>query len=365
MKVLVLWADHASANLGVRVLAEGTQKLVSEAFPDASFEFQDFTAPVDVAMLRTAEVVKGSLGLPSLLASYLDQFDVVVDTGAGDSFTDIYGRDRFVRRSQAHRIAHRSRGSFVLGPQTIGPFNTFLGRRVAARSLSKVDTILVRDSTSAEYAKRLFGRTAITATDVVFALDVPPVSRSRDVVVNASGLLWNENPHVDHVWYREQTHELVTELLASGRQVTVLAHVLDNPTQDNDMIAVAALEGRFEGAIEIVVPDNLRTARQAIASASAVVGARMHACLNALSVGVAAVPWAYSRKFAPLMDDLGWRQAIDIARPAEYAQHTLSVLERWAVDYPSREIESVREGAAARLGLAREALRDSFERSSR
>jgi polysaccharide pyruvyl transferase WcaK-like protein len=53
----------------------------------------------------------------------------------------------------------------------------------------------------------------------------------------------------------------------------------------------------------------------------------MHACLNALSMGTPAIPWAYSRKFAPLMSDLGWDLSVDLAleqTPGEVTAHVVT-----------------------------------------
>ena len=49
------------------------------------------------------------------------------------------------------------------------------------------------------------------------------------------------------------------------------------------------------------------------------IGSRMHACLNALSVGTPAIPLAYSRKFAPLLGDLGWAHVVDLRTQASDA----------------------------------------------
>ena len=42
------------------------------------------------------------------------------------------------------------------------------------------------------------------------------------------------------------------------------------------------------------------------------IGARMHACLNALSLGVSTIPMAYSDKFRSLFADLGYPPGIDL-----------------------------------------------------
>ena len=64
--------------------------------------------------------------------------------------------------------------------------------------------------------------------------------------------------------------------------------------------------------IRAVVPSSLEDARKQLACAGVVVGARMHASLNAISQGTPCVPLAYSRKFGPLMDDLGWDLYCDL-----------------------------------------------------
>ena len=44
---------------------------------------------------------------------------------------------------------------------------------------------------------------------------------------------------------------------------------------------------------------------------------RMDACLNSRSVGTPAIPLAYSRKFAPLLADLGWTRCVDLRNSAD------------------------------------------------
>jgi colanic acid/amylovoran biosynthesis protein len=157
------------------------------------------------------------------------------------------------------------------------------------------------------------------ATDVVFAIDTPAASPRFDVLLNVSGLLWQPNPHVDHLSYRSLVLELHDALLAAGRSVTLLSHVIDSPDADNDVPAsneVADLIAERSGERpELLIPGSLDEVRSHIASARLVVGSRMHACLNALSLGVPALPLSYSRKFAPLLEGLGWTTGIDLRHP--------------------------------------------------
>ncbi len=49
----------------------------------------------------------------------------------------------------------------------------------------------------------------------------------------------------------------------------------------------------------------------------------MHACLNSLSTGVPAIPMAYSDKFKPLLNDLGWSYTADLRDGGDVAREVL------------------------------------------
>ena len=67
----------------------------------------------------------------------------------------------------------------------------------------------------------------------------PEVATRRDVVLNVSGLLWEANPHVDAAAYRATLARLYDALVAQGRTVSLLAHVLESTAcADNDLPAV-------------------------------------------------------------------------------------------------------------------------------
>lgn len=318
MRALVLWADHRSSNLGVRVLAAGAAALVEQVHPGAEvvhLHYGSGTAPTPVGDWR--RLVRSRVDPREPLRDWLAGFDLVVDTRAGDSFADIYGLRRLVTHSLLARMATTVGTPVVMAPQTIGPFTTRRARLVGRRSMKDARLVMARDSASAQYARRLRRPVDVESTDVVFALPRPTVGTTRDVVLNVSGLLWADNPHVDHTAYRRAVMHVARGLLADGRRVSLLAHVLDSPVADNDVPAIKELaELLDDGDVELVVPDDLDDARAVTASARLVVGSRMHACLNALSTGTPAVPLAYSRKFEPLLRDLGWSHTVDL-RTAE------------------------------------------------
>jgi len=315
-RVLVLWADESSPNLGVRVLARGTAELARSVWPDAEITFHNYGSrqkELPIGRLRSLiwERIRGRRGMQD----WFRGFDVAIDTRSGDSFTDGYGLHRHAIMTAVGVFAAQSGLPVVLGPQTIGPFTTLRGRALARMTLRAARLILARDSASAAVSASLGFPVSAPTTDVVFSLPVPRVPRTRDVILNVSGLLWQQNPHVDAAGYRETVLALAHRLTAAGRSVSLLAHVVHSANDDSDVAAMTAAQESLEHDgihVEAIVPTSLDDAREVIASAHVVIGSRMHACLNALSMGVPAVALAYSDKFGPLLSDLGWNHAIDL-----------------------------------------------------
>ena len=353
LRVLVLWADEKSANMGVRALGAGTAALLGRVFPRADFTFLNYgtrTAPVS---LDWRNLVR-QLHPRSELARWLSQFDLVVDSRSGDSFTDIYGFARLATMSILAEVVSLSRVPLVLGPQTLGPFHTVHARALARRAMGRASLVMARDSASARCAEELGHPAHVLTTDVVFAIPRSAAAVEHDVVVNVSGLLWNDNPHVDSAEYADVVVDLCRRLIGDGRRVTLLAHVIDSPAADNDVPAIHQAWDRIgDEAVRIVVPESLRDVRSVLASARVMVGSRMHACLNALSCGTPAIPLAYSRKFAPLLSDLGWGHTVDLRESDNPAGEVLTEVDKDM----SRSVALLGERAQELLGLAEASLR--------
>lgn len=325
-RVLILWADATSTNLGVRALAEGTEALVLKAWPGATIEAQNYgkgTSPINISSPRT--LLREQLLDSRAGRSWLRSFDLVIDTGAGDSFTDIYGGRRLRSLAAMTEFVHRSGLPLVLGPQTIGPFDTHLGALLARNTLRRATLVVARDSASTRAARALGRPADLLSTDVVFQLPQPEAIDPLDVVLNISGLLWNTDDHGSAQQYRRVVDSLIQGLLDRGRQLTLLPHVLASELVDNDMPAVLETAGKF--SLPVAEIADLSDVRQVVGSAQLVLGSRMHACLNALSTGTPAIPLAYSRKFAPLLKDLGWHHVSDLRQDDDPAAVALSLVD--------------------------------------
>ena len=349
-RVLVTWADPTAQNMGLRVLAEGVSALVRESWgSDAVIEMHSHNTAS--TPLNRAHVL-GDIGRRhGALTERIRGHDVVVDTCGGDSFTDIYGMRRLLLSAAVHHSAAKAGVPVVMAPQTIGPFVSSAGRALARRMLRTATFVASRDPLSARAARDLGRPVDVEATDVVFALPPEPPGPRSGVVVNVSGLLWNPNPHVDSRRYRDDIRGLIDGVLSTGESVTLLAHVVDSgvPT-DDDSPAVDAAAKAWGSRVRVVTPTSLSEVRSTVAGASAVVGARLHACLNALSVGTPTVPWAYSRKFAPLMDSIGYPHCVDLREATDVVGSTRRSLDAVRApefaDVLERSVSSGRERLA-------------------
>lgn len=325
MRVLIAWANDSSVNLGVRALARGSEDLVRSVWPDAEFTYLNYGRRQPEVPWSPRALVRERLTGRLGMQQWLRGFDLVWDTRSGDSFADIYGLTRHTTMSLLHEFAAQAGVPVVLAPQTIGPFRTRRGRMLARRNLRRSRLVFARDAVSARASADLGRPVAAVTSDLVFGIDQPAAAATgRDVLLNVSGLLWAENPHVEAHQYRAAVRRIVDELLARGRSVTIFPHVLDSSNHDNDVPVSRELVTEYDGRIDIVVPADLEEARSIIAASDLVIGARMHACLNALSTGTPAVAMAYSRKFAPLMEAVGWDHVVSITQSGDWAADVLA-----------------------------------------
>lgn len=312
-RVLVLWADSESTNLGVQALAEGSKQLIMKAFPDCEVMYLSYSTEIDESLRPGAKnLLLASVGVKRRLSGWLASFDLVLDTGAGDSFSDIYGARRLIEMSVLRLLVRRANVPFVMGPQTIGPFNSKLGRLMARLSVRGADVVLARDSAGFNNSSDVYSGPTFHTCDVAFLIPQEAVAERSGVLLNVSGLLWNENPHVDSRFYRRQVENFARMAIDSGLKVTLLAHVLKSNNSDSDSLAVRELQKILGGMIDCYEPKDLYEVRSMIAQSEVVVASRMHASLNALSQGIPTVSWGYSDKFRPLLDDLKWTQYHDL-----------------------------------------------------
>ncbi len=254
------------------------------------------------------------------------QSDLVIDIGAGDSFTDIYGRKRLLVLFLLKYMTHLAGRPLVVAPQTVGPFNKRISRLLAGWSMRRSKIVATRDQLSTDCARGLGVSTAIVeASDVALRLPyTPPEPREADgpvrVGINVSGLLMNGGYTGKNMFglegdYRQLIHDIASRFAAhpDGCELHFVPHVLswEWGAVEDDMQACEELANSFPGSVLAPAFADPSEAKSYIAGLDFFMGARMHSCIAAFSSGVPVVPMAYSRKFAGLFGSLGYTYTVD------------------------------------------------------
>lgn len=251
----------------------------------------------------------------------------------GDSFSDIYGFQRFFLRSLPTILVILIRGEIVLFPQTYGPFKTGLARRIAAWIVRRASTVLARDQVSLEVARSLGAAPERSrfCPDVAFTLPVerpanpaiePPLPAASDdprclVGLNVSGLLFHGGYSRSNMFelkldYPAFVRGLVEALLKTpGTRILLVPHTFAPPGRvesDNGASAElrSALPEPLRERVHLVTHGyDQHQIKGIIGMCDFFIGSRMHACIAALSQGIPTIGVAYSRKFAGVFESVG------------------------------------------------------------
>lgn len=240
--------------------------------------------------------------------------DFIVDLTQGDSFSDIYGQNRFYRWTGAKALVEKTGIPLVLGPQTYGPFFDDKVKKFAKSIIESAAMVIARDEESKEYVESFCSKSVLSTTDLAFMLpykkaDIGVQSKIR-IGINPSGLLCRNKTddssfdsklktdyekYMNHIigWLKKQ----------QCYEIHMISHVGNE--------AIESMGG-IDGVIyhqECATPIEVKSL---ISSMDIFVGARMHATIGAVSSGVATIPVAYSRKFSGLYGSLGYPYIIDL-----------------------------------------------------
>jgi polysaccharide pyruvyl transferase WcaK-like protein len=337
LNIGLMWHSVASDNLGVGALTVSHIRIVEEVAARLG-------RPVHFTILGWREarqayvvapnVTPGTLRSRDLLNPFafmpvVRGCDLVLDIGAGDSFSDIYGVTRFIKYMLAKATVHLAGRPLVVSPQTIGPFRRPWARRAALATLRRTAAIFARDALSIDFLRSTgFQGDVRLASDVALRLPYAPSGprlpdSSIRIGINVSGLLMNGGYSQTNMFglksdYAAMMRRLITHFATlPGAEVHLVAHVISDvfPVED-DFRASAALVQELAADLpgRIVLAPRFATPSEAksyISGMDFFMGARMHACIAAFSSGVPVVPMAYSRKFAGVFGALDYPHTVD------------------------------------------------------
>lgn len=345
MKIGFFWHSMWSGNLGVRALSYSNLLLVESIADELGIDTEyvlfgprrksDVRVSVNPILPRF-RYVSMSLGklLPwnfFRLLKEIQSCDLVLDIGAGDSFSDIYGSKRFLKILLSKILVGKGNKKLILSPQTIGPFKKHTSRVLAKIALKNVRVVYARDRESYEYCCHISPSTRVElSTDVAMKLPyetdrrlgVELNSNLIHVGINVSGLLCaggysGDNQFDLSVDYFELARDLVGNLLSIERVcVWLVPHVCSSSaeklTSEDDYNAAQRIGALFEGAkVHDCFSDPIE-AKNFISKLDFFIGSRMHATIAAFSSGVPVVALGYSRKFSGLYGSLGYSYSFDL-----------------------------------------------------
>ena len=276
--------------------------------------------------------------------NHIQQSDIAAAISGGDSFSDVYGLGRFMYVSLPQLLVILLGKKLVLLPQTIGPFRSSLSQFVARYILRKAHRVYARDTHSLQRLEGLLGAGRIPEKcefcyDVAFTLDpIPPVQpnvvgfslegerRSKLVGINISGLLFaggstRNNRFGLNSDYKELVYRLIDLMICKkGAAVLLVPHVFGAEVgSESDSLVCeqvfSMLGEKYKGRIGLVRGNyDQNQIKHIIGLCDFFVGSRMHACIAAVSQGVAAVSIAYSDKFLGVMESIGVASVVVDAR---------------------------------------------------
>lgn len=335
LKIAFIWQTLTSENLGVGALAQSQLAIARKAASTACIEiecmeFCPTSEKVFLAKKLECEIadplsIKKIILGKSRYLKQLNECDVVLDIGAGDSFSDIYGSKHFSFICLTKIFALFLNKPLILSPQTIGPFSQTWARLLARVIMQRCKKVFARDGLSMAVLHELqINDNSEEVIDVAFRLPFEKIQHPENgkikVGINVSGLLYNGGYTQNNQFgltlnYVALIDKVISGFLMLDVEVHLVAHVLaDSLPVEDDYITITNLKKRFP---KIVLAPKFQLPSEAksyISGLDFFTGARMHACIGAFSSGVPVVPMAYSRKFNGLFNSLGYFNIADLKK---------------------------------------------------
>lgn len=256
--------------------------------------------------------------------------DIIFDIGLGDSFSDIYGKDRFAWINLIHKMARKYKKKYCFLPQTIGPFvdNNNI-RQEAITSLVGSKYVMARDRQSFNFVQKnaKSQHNVKEYIDVAFFLPYKKMQFDKNCIhvgINISSMLWEESEQKNNNYglkidYKESILSIIDYFLSFDNvQVHLVPHVVNGSRfSESDYSVSYDLWDKLANTHVTLAPFFLGPieAKNYISGLDFFVGARMHATIAAFSSNVPVIPMAYSRKFNGLfIDTLGYNHIVDMKK---------------------------------------------------
>lgn len=338
--ILILYGTIFSKNRGVNALTRATIDLIRETNPrenivlvgsgkkeDDEFEGIKFYPKIELRKLPQYYILSllDNKLVAKKLFSNIDPKIKVLDLSEGDSFTDIYGNFRFWDQLLSKLIYRNISVKYILLPQTIGPFENTINRKLATNVMKKFDMMFARDFESKSFVERSTGKECDFCYDMAFYLS-PKEIKSFDIEkieckigINVSGLLWiggytTNNQFNLLVDYRELMVDISNYFIDIGYKLVFIPHTYGDGISEDDFVAARELKQLLSergNDIEIIEKEySEQELKWIISNLEFFVGARMHSCIAAISMGIPSIGISYSRKFKGVFESVGMSDCV-------------------------------------------------------
>ncbi|HFI0592390.1 TPA: polysaccharide pyruvyl transferase family protein [Streptococcus suis] len=267
------------------------------------------------------------------MVNEIKKCSIIFDITQGDSFTDLYGLDRFYGLTAIKDMVEKLGIPLVLAPQTYGPFYREKTKLYAKKVIENSKLTIARDEKSVAYLNGFTDKKIYSVTDLAFILpyntEKSLESKKIKIGINPSGLLSKNKVEGTtladpiNVDYDEYIKRLVEKLVENPNfEVHLIPHVGDEA------------KFSFSGFKDVIYHDEFKTpiqAKSVISQMDVFIGARMHATIAAFSSGVATIPTSYSVKFEGLFGALGYNRVIDLKNMSteDALEETLSYVDNY------------------------------------
>jgi polysaccharide pyruvyl transferase WcaK-like protein len=374
MNICLIGASFKTGNLGVSALAESSIKCILRCWPNANitiftagcrpsehqleisgkkltvrvlsirFSPKIFVANhfIEIVIWRLLLSIANSslrqkiLNKKNSCAAVLYNADYVMEITGGDSFSDIYGMQRFTVGMLRKWLVKFYGKPLILLPQTYGPFKRKSARYAASRVLRYASLVFSRDKEGVDTAIELLADKKSEdkikcVADLAFTLDARepetvdlcgledlPEEKTVLVGLNVSGLLYNggysgANMFDLKVNYRQLVENIIELVLGhQNMKLLLVPHVFPNKgwEVESDPQACAdiyeLLKERYPGRIFMARGEyDQGEIKSIIGKCNFFMGSRMHSCIAAISQGIPTVGLAYSKKFTGVFETVG------------------------------------------------------------
>lgn len=240
--------------------------------------------------------------------------DFIIDMSGGDSFADIYGIWRMLKESFYKSVAIKNNIPIILGPQTYGPYNKKISRKMAKYILEHAEAVFSRDVQSADLVSKISNVKPIISTDV--AMNLPYIKnkgiKGENIGLNISALMWYSTYGIKiKINYQKYIEDLIHYLKKeTNYNIYLISHVNADFETENDYKLCTALSKKYKVNLAPKFSDPIE-AKSFISGLDLLIGSRMHATIAAFSSGVPIISLAYSKKFEGLYKSLNYNYYID------------------------------------------------------